>query len=107
MASKTKATNGAETIESALHTGAETMKDGFEKAVKGYDTFMTFGKENADAFMKSANAVGKGIETLNSEVFAFARKSLEDSMAATKAIMASKSLDEAIQKQSEFGKSAF
>jgi phasin family protein len=108
MATKTKtATNGAETIDSALHSGAETMKDSFEKAAKSYDQFMSFGKENADAVMKCATAAGKGIETINSEVFAYARRSLEESIAATKAVIGSKSLDEAFQRQSEYGKAAF
>ena len=108
MATKTKTTtNGAESIETALHTGAEAMKDGFEKAVKGYDQFVSFSKDTAEAVIKSANAAGKGVETINSEVFSYARKSIEESMAATKAIMAAKSVDEAIQLQSEFSKSAF
>ena len=107
MATKTKTTNGAESIETALHTGAEAMKDGFEKAVKGYDQFVSFSKDTAEAVIKSANAAGKGVETINSEVFSYARKSIEDSMAATKAILAAKSVDEAIQLQSEFSKSAF
>jgi phasin family protein len=108
MASKSKTSNnGAETIETALHSGAEAMKDSFEKAVKGYDQFMSFGKDNAEAVVKSANAAGKGIETFNSEVFAYTRKSIEESMAAAKAIFSAKSVDEAIQLQSEFGKAAF
>jgi len=108
MASKTKSTpNGAETIETALHTGAEAVKEGFEKAVKGYDTFVAFSKDTAEAVIKSANATGKGIETINGEVFAYARKSLEESIAATKAILSSKTVDEAIALQSEFSKSAF
>ena len=56
---------------------------------------------------KSANAAGKGFETINSEVFSYTRKSIEDSVVATKAIMASKSVDEAFQLQSEFSKSVF
>lgn len=108
MATKTKSTtNGAETIETALHTGTEAMKDGFEKAVKGYDQIVTFTKDTAEAMIKSANAAGKGIETINGEVFAYTRKSIEESIAATKAIMGSKSVDEAIQLQSEYGKTVF
>jgi phasin family protein len=107
MAKTKTTTNGAEPIETALHTGAEAMKDGFEKAAKNYDQFMSFGRETAEAYMKSANAAGKAIESLNAELFAYARKSVEDGMAATKAIMSSKSIDEAIQLQSEFGRTAF
>ena len=108
MATKTKtSTNGAETIETALHTGAEAVKDSFEKAVKGYDQIVTFGKDTAEAVLKSANAAGKGVETINSEVFAYARKSVEESMSATKAIMSAKSVDQAMQLQTEFSKSLF
>jgi len=105
---RTKTTaNGTETIESALHTGAEAVKDGFEKVTKNYDQFMSFGKDNAEAFIKAASVAGKGIESINGQIFAYARKSLEDGMAATKAVMTAKSLDEALQLQSEFGKSVF
>ena len=107
MATKKTTTQGAESIETALLTGAEAMKDGFEKAVKGYDQFFTFGKDNAEAMLKSANAAGKGIETINSEVFAYARKSAEESVAAAKAVLSSKTVEEAFQVQSEFSKAVF
>jgi phasin family protein len=108
MAKTTKTiTNGAENFETALHTGAEAVKDGFEKAAKGYEQLVTFGKDTAEAVLKSANAAGKGIETFNGEVFAYTRKSVEESVSATKAILAAKSVDEAIQLQTEFGKNAF
>jgi len=108
MAKTTKSTtNGAENFEHALHTSAEAVKDGFEKAAKGYGQLVTFNKDTAEAVLKSANAAGKGIETFNSEVLAYARKSVENSVSATKAIMSAKSVDEAIQLQTEFGKTAF
>jgi phasin family protein len=107
MATKKTTTQSAETIETALITGAEAMKEGFEKAVKGYDHFIAFGKDNAEAMLKSANAAGKGIETINSEIFAYARKSAEDSVAVAKAVLSSKTVEEAFQLQSEFSKAMF
>src|SRR5215813_12749229 len=107
MATKKNTTQSAESIETALLTGAEVMKDGFEKAVKGYDQFISFGKDNAEAMLKSANAAGKGIESMNSEVFAYARKSAEESVAAAKAVLSSKTVEEAFQLQSEFSKAVF
>ena len=104
---RTSSAEGAETIEAALGNGAEAMKNGFEKAAKGYEQLVTFGKDNAEAVLKSANAAGKGMETINSEAFAFARKSVEEGVAVTKAIFASKSVDEAFLLQSEFSKTAF
>ena len=107
MATKKTTHPGAESIETTLLSGAEAVKDGFEKAVKGYDQFVSFGKDNAEAMLKSANAAGKGIETINSEVLAYARKSTEDSVAAAKAVLSSKTVEEAFQLQSEFGKAVF
>jgi phasin family protein len=107
MASRKTTTKSAEPIETALLNGAGAMKDGFEKAVKGYDQIISFGKDNAEAVLKSANAAGKGVETINSEIFAYARKSAEDSVAATKAVLSSKTVEEAFQLQSEFSKAMF
>lgn len=106
---KTKKTaNGnTETIENALYTGAETMKDGFEKVSKTYDQMMSFGKDNAEAVIKAATVASKGLETMNGQIFAFARKSFEESITASKAVMSAKSLDEALQLQGEYGKAAF
>ena len=107
MATKKTTTQGAESIETALLTGAEAMKDGFEKAVKGYDQFISFGKDNAEAVLKSANAAGKGIESINSEVFAYTRKSAEEGVAAAKAVLSAKTVEQAFQLQSEFSKAVF
>src|SRR4029077_12962276 len=107
MATKKTTTQSAEPIDTALATGVEAMKEGFEKAVKGYDQIVAFGKDNAEAVLKSANAAGKGIETINSEVFAYVRKSAEDSVTATKAVFSSKTVEQAFQLQSEFGKAMF
>jgi phasin family protein len=107
MATKKSTNHSAEPIDTALASGAEAMKEGFEKAVKGYDQFVAFGKDNAEAVLKSANLAGKGIESMNSEAFAYARKSAEESVAATKAVLSSKTIEEAFQLQSEFSKAVF
>ena len=112
MASKTKTAgekiNGsAETIETAMKNGAETLKAGFEKAVKNYDQFVSFGKDTAEAYVKAANVAGKGAETLHNEIYTYSKQSIEDSIAATKALMGSKSVHEAFELQSDFAKTAF
>jgi phasin family protein len=90
-----------------LKNGAETLKTGFEKAVKNYDHFLGYGKETAEAYAKAANVAGKGIETLNSEIYAFSKQSIEESLAATKAVLGSKSVHEAFELQTDFAKTAF
>jgi phasin family protein len=97
----------AETMESALKNGADAFKTGFEKAVKNYDQFLGFGKDTIEAYMKAANAAGKGAETLHNEIFAYSKQSIEDTISAAKALMASKSVHEALELQSDFAKTAF
>ena len=93
--------------ESALESGAAAMKTGMEKALKGYDAFVGYGKETAEAVTKSATTAGKGIETINGEIYAYSKSSIENAVAASKAVMGSKSVHEAFEFQTDFAKSAF
>jgi phasin family protein len=103
MASKKTQNSG----DSAVENGADAVKDGFEKALKTYDQLITFSKDNAEAVLKSANTTGKGFETIHSEVLAYTRKFIEDGVAATKAVLSARSVEEAFQLQGEFGKRIF
>jgi phasin family protein len=108
---KTKAARetikGAEHFETAAKTGAAALKNGFDKAVKNYDTLVSYSKETVEAVAKSVEAAGKGAETLHNEIYAFSKSSVEESIAATKALMASKSAHEVFELQTGFAKSAF
>ena len=75
--------------------------------MKSYDQFLGYGKDTVEAYMKSANVAGKGVETINSEIYSFSKQSIEDSIAATKAVLGSKSVHEAFELQTDFAKSAF
>ncbi|OJU56469.1 MAG: hypothetical protein BGO00_01345 [Alphaproteobacteria bacterium 62-8] len=90
-----------------MKNGTEQFRTGFEKAVKNYDQFLGYGKDTVNAYVKAANAAGKGAETLHNELYAYSRQSIEDTLAATKAILASKSVHEAFELQTDFAKSAF
>jgi phasin family protein len=113
MATKAKAAgekiiNGsAENIEKTMKNGSEALKVGFEKAVKNYDHLLGYSKGTVEAYMKSANAAGKGAETLHNEIYSFSKQSVEDSIAAVKAVLGSKSAHEAFELQTDFAKTAF
>jgi len=102
-----KISSGAEHIDMAVKNGAEAFKSGFEKAVAGYDKLLGHSKENLEACVKAANAAGKGAETLHNELYTFSKQSIEDSIAATKALLAAKSAHEAFELQSDFAKTSF
>jgi len=110
MAHRAKAherTAGHERVESTVRNGSEAFKTGFDKAVKGYDQFFGYSREAVEAYVKAANAAGKGVETIQNEIYAYSRQSVEDSISATKALFGSKSVHEALEVQTDFVKSAF
>lgn len=102
-----KLIDGTDHIEAAVKNGAEAFKTNFDKAVKGYDKFLGLGKENLEAVVAAATVAGKGVETIHNETYAFSKQSIEDAVAATKAVLASKSAHEAFELQTDFAKSAF
>jgi phasin family protein len=99
--------NGTEAIETALKNGSEAFKTGFEKAIKSYDHMFGYSRETVEAYVKAANAAGKGVETFHNEVYTYSKQSVEDSVAATKALFGTKSVHEAFELQTDFAKSAF
>src|SRR6202046_417956 len=104
---KTAGEKATASAESALENGTAALKTGLEKALKGYDAILGYGKETAEAVMKSATVAGKSVESINSEIYSFSKQSIEDSVTATKAVMSSKSVHEAFEFQTDFAKSAF
>ena len=96
-----------DTAETALKNGAEAFKNGMENAVKGYDQFLGFGKDNVEACLRSANATGKGVETLQNELYLFSKQSVEETLATTKAVLGAKTVHEALEIQADFAKTAF
>ena len=104
---KTAAEKASATAETTFKTGADAIKVGLEKAAASYDSVMGYGKDTAEAYMKSATVAGKGLETIGSEIVSYSKGAIEDSIAASKAILGSKSVHEAFELQTDFAKTAF
>jgi phasin family protein len=110
MANKSKGINGGEAmenLETVFAAGSDAMKQNMEKALKGLDDVTSFNKSTVDALVKSANAASKGFEALSAEVLSYSKQSVEDAMAAAKAAMGSRSVQEFIEINTDFAKSAF
>jgi len=108
MASKSKSTqNGAETMETVITAGTDAVKQSMEKAMKSFDDIATFNKSTVDALVKSANAASKGLEALSAEVMSYSKQSVEDYIAATKAAMSSRSVQEFMEVNTDYAKTAF
>jgi len=100
-----KASSDAATknIEKSFEMTKKTM----DEAVKGFDDVASFSKENVDAVMASSNAVAKGIESMNAELIAYSKASMEESMAAVKALTSAKNLREYFDIQNAMMKTSY
>ncbi|MCP1335242.1 phasin family protein [Futiania mangrovi] len=82
------------------------FKKGFENASKNFEDMSAFAKDNVDALMASANVTAKGSEEIVSEMFAFAKKSMEDSAAISKNLTGVKSVEDFVAVQADFTKTS-
>lgn len=102
-----KARNMAETnVYAFTEAGQNAFKEGFERSAAAFSEISEYGKGNLDAMIASFTAATQGAEQINSNVSAFAKKSIEDSIEAAKSFAAVRSVQEAIELQADYAKSA-
>lgn len=128
MTVTTKSTKPAE-ADSAMASGQASVQDGYEQVAKAssegyeqalaagqknfdsvaksYDEYAVFGKGAFEAWVAAGNSTAKGYEAINAEMLSFGKDRVEDTIAVTKALFGVKSVDEAVQMQSDFAKKAF
>ena len=82
-------------------------KKGAEMAAKSYDDIISFNQDNFEAIVEFGKATAKGVEELNAEVLAFNKVALEENIAAAKAVMGAKTVQEAVDLQTEWAKAWF
>ncbi|HEX2137959.1 MAG TPA: phasin family protein [Microvirga sp.] len=72
-----------------------------------FDQIQKFGQDNLDAVVKAFGAVSKGTQTIAVEVADYARKSFEQGTATLEKLVGAKTLDKAIEIQTDYLKSAY
>jgi hypothetical protein len=82
-------------------SGAEFMMQ------QQFDQIQKFGQDNLDAVVKAFGAVSKGTQTIAVEVADYARKSFEQGTATLEKLVGAKTLDKAIEIQTDYLKSAY
>ena len=75
--------------------------------LKNFEDFQKLGKENVDVAMKQLGTVSKGWQTIATEFADYSKKSFEDGSAALEKLLGAKSLEKAIEVQSDYVKSAY
>ncbi len=71
------------------------------------DQFQKLGKDNVDAALKSFGVVSKGAQAIAVETADFAKKSFEQSTAVVEKLIGAKTLDKAIEIQTDYLKAAY
>jgi len=72
-----------------------------------FDEVQKAGKENMDLAMASMAAMSKGVQALAMETQDYSKKAMETGSAAMEDLLAAKSLDKAVEVQSDYMKSAY
>jgi phasin family protein len=80
---------------------------GKDAMMKNLDEMQKFGKDNMDATLKSFGAVSKSMQAIAVEVADYSKKSFEDSTAAIEKLFGAKTLEKAIEVQSDYVKSTY
>jgi phasin family protein len=75
--------------------------------IKNLDDMQKFGKDNMDATLKSFGAVSKGVQAIAVEFADYSKKSFEEGTAAVEKLFGAKTLDKAIEVQSDFVKATY
>ena len=75
--------------------------------LKNFEDFQKLGKDNVDVAMKQLGTVSKGWQAIATEVADYSKKSFEDGSAALEKLLGAKSLEKAIEVQSEYAKTTY
>ncbi|MBV8792492.1 MAG: phasin family protein [Pseudolabrys sp.] len=75
--------------------------------VKNFEDLQQVGKDNVEIAMKSFDALTKGSQAIAVEVADYSKKAFETGTAALEKLFGVKSLDKAIELQTDYAKSAY
>lgn len=104
---KTQIEGASAMFESFTNGSGENITGNIQRAMGAAAEMSSFGKENLEAWVASSAATQKGVEALSARAVAYSKQALENHVAATKSLMTSKSVQEVVEKQTEYARSAF
>lgn len=75
--------------------------------LKNFEDIQKLGKDNVDVAMKQFGTVSKGWQAIATEFADYSKKSFEDGSAALEKLFGAKTLEKAIEVQSDYVKTAY
>ena len=93
----------AEKLQAA---GAKAVREGLDKSIASITELNAEGQRNLEAVVASAAAAQKGAEALSQQAVAYSKKSWEDGVAAAQSLSQARSVQEVVELQTNWAKSA-
>ena len=75
--------------------------------IKNFEDVQKLGKENVDLTLKSMGAVSKSMQAIAAELADYSKKSFEESTAVVEKLLGAKTLEKAIEVQTDYFKSSY
>jgi hypothetical protein len=91
---------------SATFTAQAVSREGFPMAI-GFEEYQKVGKDGFDATVRSFGEMNKGFQAIAAEVTDYSKKAFEDSTRAFEQLVGAKSIEQAVEIQSQFAKKAY
>lgn len=95
------------TVEQFTTAGNVAFKDAVEKSLASLNEVNAHSKKNLEAVIASVTASTKGAEAIGAQAMAFSKKAVENQVAAAKSLSGAKSIQEVVELQTNYAKSAF
>ena len=94
------------TVDQFTAASSVAFKDGVEKTLAALNDANAHSKKNLEAVVASVTAATKGAEALGAQAMAFSKANFESQVAAAKSLTGAKSVQEVVELQTAFAKTA-
>jgi phasin family protein len=94
------------TVEQFTAASNVAFKDGVEKSLAALNEANAQSKKNLEAIVASATAATKGAEALGAQAMAYSKVVFDNQVAAAKTLASAKSVQEVVELQTAYAKSA-
>ena len=94
------------TVDQFTAASNVAFKDGVEKGLAALNDANAQSKKNLEAVVASVTAATKGAEAVGAQTLAFSKQALEEQVAAAKSLAGAKSVQEVVELQTAYAKTA-
>ena len=94
------------TVDQFTAASNTAFKDGVEKTLTALNDANATSKKNLEAVVASVTAATKGAEALGAQAMAFSKAGFESQVAAAKSLSGAKSVQEVVELQTSYAKTA-